>query len=51
MASHPVIELDVPNVSGLFQAIYALDEQTDKSRSIVKTYRLLHINGLGEFSI
>ena len=51
MTSHCVIKIDVPNMSSLFQAVDALDEQAYKSEAIIKTCWLVHINGLGEFSI
>jgi hypothetical protein len=46
-----IIKLNVPNLPGLLQAIYAFDEQAYESTSIFKANRLFHVDGLGEFPI
>jgi len=51
MTLHHIVKLNVSNMSGLFQAINALDKQAYKSRSIVKTDWLFHEDRLGKFPI
>ena len=51
MTSHCVIKIDVPNMSSLFQAVDALDEQAYESGSVVEANWLFHVDGLGKFPI
>jgi hypothetical protein len=51
MASNRVIKFNVPNLPGLFQTVYAFDEQAYESTSIFEADRLFHVDGLGEFPI